>query len=201
MGIQVSRLPRDKSAIGVRCLWVSAASASQAERASPGSHQERGDATAGCGLRNRGGVHYATSDLVRGNTHGGWNPPLIAGVRGNRDVKRSAALVHIRSIRLGDVLDCGSGTGWDDDGADQRWSGHRRASGHKSVSKGAHCATLPAADCRLPSRQRPRPGGEERGLRAISRAGVRQLICWAGVLVPGPRQYGLHTVSEQAELP
>ena len=201
MGIQVSRLPRDKSAIGVRCLWVSAASESEAERASPGSHQERGDATAGCGLRNRGGVHYATSDLVRGNTHGGWNPPLIAGVRGNRDVKRSAAPVHIRSIRLGDVLDCGSGTGWDDDGADQRWSGHRRASGHNSVSRGpTGQRDLPrTVVCRAV--RDPAQAGKRGGLRAISRAGVRQLVCWAGVLVPGPRQYGLHTVSEQAELP
>lgn len=31
----------------------------------------------------------------------------------------------------------------------------------------------------------PRPGGEERGLRAISRAGVRQLICWGRHLGPG----------------
>lgn len=67
----------------------------------------RGDATAGCGWEGKGAVRHATLDLVRGNV-----PPAYfagEGRRGNRNAKRSAAPVHIRSIRLGDVWDCGSG--------------------------------------------------------------------------------------------
>lgn len=81
-----------------RCLWVK-----PPRRAKPSELHRVRIKTGQCygGVRlGKGGL---LCDLGPGREARGWNPPLICWGRGNRDVKRSAAPVHIRSIRLGDV--------------------------------------------------------------------------------------------------